>query len=140
MPSAEPAAAGQDALIERLRMLEGIDVAAALRNVGGQTDFLAHVLLDFIDVYQDGDQRLALTDSKDDAQRWSQACHSLLGAALTIGATQLARSSATLEQELKAGAPASMLAARARELDRMLIDFVQRLATELEATDARHAS
>jgi two-component system sensor histidine kinase/response regulator len=69
---------------ERLAAVPGLDVALALRHVGGSVDTLQRVLQRFTQTYADGAPALLTL-----APGWRQLAHSLRGACATLGAVPL---------------------------------------------------
>ena len=132
-PTAAPA---PPALDLRLAAVPGLDVAAGLRNVGGQLGALQRVLGRFVANYRSGEPALA-AGSPQAARR--HACHSLRGACATIGATALREAAAALEQALDGAAepvpPA--IDEEARRLDAALVELVRQLDAALETAPGR---
>jgi len=87
-----------DDALAALERIEGLDVATALRNLGGQTAWVVRILRRFADQYRDG--ALALRAPADAMHRptLAAACHSLRGACASIGTLPLAAEIAALER------------------------------------------
>lgn len=122
-------------LVERLGDVEGLDVFAALRNVGGQAHVLAHVLEHFVASYGIGEPSLLDAPSANSLARWKALCHSIRGAAATIGASEIAGDALTLEHRLRNGAQASAVTAEAKALHEALKVFSGRLANALHRVE-----
>ncbi len=114
------AAAGSDALPQRLAALPGFDLAAAMRHLGGDTGLLARVLSRFADRYRGGMPDRAEGAADDPPSRWREASHQLRGAAATVGVLGMLPALAALEQALRQPADAATLADLAGHLDGQL--------------------
>jgi PAS domain S-box-containing protein len=90
-------------LEQRLQRIEGLDVALALRNVGGRSSTLRAVLNAFVRRYTEGvaEFRMHQPVKADSLFLWQSACHSVRGACATVGAARLARQLAELERHCK---------------------------------------
>ncbi len=132
-PTEAPAPAALD---QRLAAVAGLDVAAGLRNVGGQIGALQRVLTRFVATYHQGEPALAAT-SPLAARR--HACHSLRGACATIGALALRDRAIELEEALDRAAEPVPAAVdeQARQLDAALVDLGRDLAAALGTTPGR---
>ncbi len=134
-PSSAPApaaAAPAATLAERLAPVGGLDLAQALRNVGGQERILQRVMQAFVANYLHGLPDLLEPPSGETRQHWRGLCHSLHGACAAIGAVLLDRAALALERSLSAPAgvdDAQALAAQARTLH----EDLQALAGQLGA-------
>jgi len=126
-----PAPAARAPLRDRLAAVEGFDVDAALRNVGGRIDMLERVLRRFVATYRGGDPGLAQAASVEPNKAWLAACHSLRGACAVLGASLLPPQLAAFEQELRVSSALPALAAQARQMNAELIALVERLVREL---------
>ena len=131
-PSAVSPAKPSTPLLDRLAVIEGLDVTMAMRNVAGQVDILQRALSRFTAIYRAGEPRLISPPSPEQQSDWRDACHSVRGAAATIGAAVLAEMAADLESASRAGAGADTLAAQGRELHEALMAFAERLSQEAE--------
>ena len=114
-------------LPERLAALDGFDLASALRHLGGNTDLLARVLARFVASHRQGLPALAVPAQPDPVPAWRTACHSLRGAAGTLGALRLLPALAPFEDALRAPADQPALAAQAAVLNHQLVALVDRL-------------
>ena len=116
----------------RLSTVNGLDIARALRIVGGQTKVLETVLRSFVKYYSDGVAGLVEPYSLDAVTRWRALCHSLRGACSSIGAMSLDRDLTDFERSLDTGTLAGIeLAVGARRLQDALVTFVGQLGTAL---------
>jgi CheY-like chemotaxis protein/HPt (histidine-containing phosphotransfer) domain-containing protein len=118
-------------LVERLAKVDGMDIAAGLRNVGQQPAILVRVLQQFVSTYQND---LAVLDRASSALERAQsaaACHSLRGACAAVGATALAESLKSFEAALASPDDVAALAQRGARLQVDLLALVSRLAAEL---------
>ncbi len=119
--------------MQRLAQLAGLDLAGALRHVGGDAGTLERVLRRFVEVYHQGVPAL-LADPAGDAalERWRAACHSLLGACSTIGAAELQWQLLAFQAALDAPAELPVLQAQAQALQHRLVQLSAGLATALD--------
>ena len=112
-------APGPVPLQDRLATIEGLDVALAMRHVGGNVGVLRRVLQRFVEAYRDG---LGPLDR--------EAAHSLRGACGAIGAVELQAAAQAYEQTApKAGA--DDLKAASEAMAQQLAELVARLQAEL---------
>ncbi len=86
---------------QRLAAIDGFDLDAALRHVGGQLPTLQRVVAGFVAAYRAGDAALQAA-SEPVALR--AACHALRGACAAVGAVALQQQLASLEQAAVPGA------------------------------------
>lgn len=110
-----------------------MDAAAGLRRVLGRESLYLAQLRRFCESYADGLVPLrAALQAPDHAQaeRW---VHSLRGVSASIGCTQLPELAQTLEDGLRAGAPASSLAALAQAVEGPLSQLLVALNAALPA-------
>ncbi|CAN5672610.1 hypothetical protein BH11PSE8_BH11PSE8_17310 [soil metagenome] len=139
-PEVSSTGAAPAALLDRLARVDGLDVVMAMRNVAGQVDILQRALSRFTAIYRGGEPRLLSPPSPEHRADWLEACHSVRGAAATIGATMLAEMAAGLEGAAHAGEPTEALAAQGRQLHDALQAIAGRLSQEAEfAEDAARA-
>ena len=116
----------------RLTTVKGLDIAQALRIVGGQTKVLETVLRSFVKYYADGVAGLVEPYSSDAVTRWRALCHSLRGACASIGAMSLNRELIDFEHSLDTGTLGAVeLAVGARQLQDALVCLVAQLGTAL---------
>ena len=116
----------------RLEAIDGYDLAAGLRNVGGQLPTLSRVLREFVRNYRAGEPAFLSPNTHDAVQRWNDQCHSMRGACATIGATRLQAQLAEFELALAASGDAPALVSRAQQLSADLVALAGRLGEELE--------
>ncbi len=134
LPSAGGSAASPPPLLtERLAAVEGYDLASALRHLGGNTDLLARMLARFVAGHGQGVPALAAPAQPDPLPAWRAACHSLRGAAGTLGATQLLPALAPFEQALRENNDRALLVAQAATLNRQVVALAARLAQVIDA-------
>ena len=129
-PEREPpdvAAEADPAPMHRLADIAGIDVAQALRSVGGTLPMLERAVASFNRVYADGEPALVLVGRDDDLPRWRAAAHSLRGALVPIGALHLADQVQRFEGELHEAHDASPHAMEALRLQAQLLGLVRAL-------------
>jgi len=116
----------------RLAQLEGFDLDSALRHLGGNTALLARVLGRFVDSHRQGHPALAVGSAADPLPGWRAACHSLRGAAATVGVAGMLPLLQPLEQALQApGADALALQGLASALNLQLADAAGQLSDAL---------
>jgi len=129
-PEVAPAEIGP--LADRLEAIDGYDLAAGLRNVGGQLPTLSRVLRQFVRAYRAGEPAFVSPSTHDTVKRWSDQCHSVRGACAAIGATWLQGQFATFEQQLAAPGDVQALEPQVRQLHQDLVVLAGRLGDELE--------
>ncbi|MCR5867072.1 PAS domain-containing protein [Aquincola sp. J276] len=122
-PAATAAEGGPRPLDERLAAIGGLDLPAALRNLGDQLPALAQVLRQFAASYANGLPMLA--DAQADQRQRRQASHSLRGACASIGARSLVQA---LEQYESQPAPPEL----GREIDEQLRALVAAIRAQLD--------
>ncbi|CAN5710792.1 hypothetical protein BH09PSE5_BH09PSE5_45810 [soil metagenome] len=122
------------ALMDRLKSIDGFDVALALRQVGGQPRLLARVLSRFVATYQHGLPELLNVAGSDEERRarWAAVCHSVRGALSVVGVLAVARQVVQLEQQLRDEASQESLAIACKAVHTELLEFVKRLGTQLQ--------
>ncbi len=118
-------------LHERLSDVVGLDLAQALRSVGGQARVLERVMRVFINNYAEGAPALLQPPEPADPKAWLAASHSLRGACSAIGATTLAQGFLAFEQALAAAPDPQTLATQARALHFAVVDFASQLQQRL---------
>jgi HPt (histidine-containing phosphotransfer) domain-containing protein len=123
-------------LHERLAAIEGMDIDAALRNVGGHLPMLVRVLRRFASTYRHGLPMLLQTTGSEYevVARWRLVCHAARGAASAVGAVALVTRVTALEGELRDLQSRASFIAKGRETHAAVIEFVERLAIELAAS------
>jgi CheY-like chemotaxis protein len=126
-----PAANHTRRLADRLSGVSGLDLAAALRNVGGQTRALAHVLESFVKTYASGVPEFTRPFDPDVAAAWRAASHSLRGACGALGARALESDLLDFERRLGGVPDAAPLASLANDLNARLQLLVQQLQAAL---------
>ncbi|MBL8345109.1 MAG: response regulator [Rubrivivax sp.] len=104
--SADAHPAAKPSLTQRLADVPGLDVAAALRVVNGDTAVLQRILHRFSVTYAAGCPELAAVDGTEERARAAAQCHSLRGACATVGARTLAEAFGNYEAALVAAAAA----------------------------------
>jgi len=114
-------------LTERLRSIEGFDVARGLANVGGNVQTLERILRRFVQAYRAGDPGLVSSGAAQDLACWRAASHSLRGALATIGATGLLQRMEGFEAALHASADLPALAPQAQRAQADLIELASLL-------------
>jgi HPt (histidine-containing phosphotransfer) domain-containing protein len=100
--------------------IAGIDVALAMRYLGGRADLFSQVLRQFAEHYSDGLAGLEPQLARSDLTAVGEAAHSVKGASSAIGATRLAVLADALETAAAAGRPETELAAAALAMQREL--------------------
>jgi two-component system sensor histidine kinase/response regulator len=132
-PGQGTAAPPTASLEERLASIEGLDVAQALRCVGGQSAILRRIMGSFVNIYRKGEAALLLpADDPEQITQMRKACHSLRGACLSIGALALQQRLQALEAELADAGQAHTLLPRARQANDDLLALVAGLEAELQ--------
>ncbi|MDO9283469.1 MAG: response regulator, partial [Aquabacterium sp.] len=119
------------AVADSLAAIEGLDIASALRHVGGHGPVLARVLAGFADIYRAGVPALVAAAEASDWAALAAACHSLRGACATVGAVVLQAQAQALEDQVGAGAEAHALQAQCVDLDQQLRQLSARLVGAL---------
>lgn len=110
--------------------LPRLDVATALRRMGGHPTLLHNLLTDFIEEHgQSADELKALLaeGKTDDAQ---QLAHNIKGVSGTVGAVQLMQAAAALEQQLRSNPHQADLDPFTHELERALSAINRYLLTQ----------
>jgi HPt (histidine-containing phosphotransfer) domain-containing protein len=120
------------ALRQRLAAVPGFDLDGALRHLGGNTVLLARVLGRFVSVHAQGLPALADAGVADPRPAWRAACHSLRGAAATVGASGMLTRLGPFEQALHAPLGTAELTGLARALDAELASASALLGTALQ--------
>ncbi|HEX5357161.1 MAG TPA: response regulator [Aquabacterium sp.] len=103
----QPGLSDDQRLAESLGRIKGLDLDAALLNVGGSWPLLARVMHNFVQVYAQGEPTFLHVPGDGSTASWRQACHSLRGAASTVGALALADRLHSFELELSEAMPPS---------------------------------
>ena len=121
---AAPVAAGDstEPLHARLQAIDGMDVARALRGVGGQATLLRRILARFVGLYADTPARLD-----------AESAHALRGASAAVGAVHLEAALRDFERQAGAGMPADALQA---ESD-LILDELRLFVEEVNAALAQ---
>ncbi|MBK6854832.1 MAG: response regulator [Burkholderiales bacterium] len=115
-----------------LGAVPGVDVAMALRNMGGQTKVLARVVDRFVTTYAQGVPEFGLPYGPAVLPTWRTASHSLRGACGAIGAQALAAALLDFEHLLVRGEDGHALVAKAGDLQVELSALVRQLKAALE--------
>ncbi len=116
-------------LSERLAAVDGLDLAAALDNVGGQMPLLQRVLGGFVRAYQAGDPAL---QAAGEPAGLRAASHALQGACAVVGAVVLQQLLADLERAATDGADWAGLQAGRQAVQTTLQALVAALAHALD--------
>ncbi|MBI5924735.1 MAG: response regulator [Aquabacterium sp.] len=121
-------------LAQSLGNIAGLDLQVALLNVGGSWTLLARVMRNFVQVYARGEPTFMQAPGDGTTAAWRQACHSLRGAASTVGAQALADRLHAFERELgEATPPSAAHQATALRLHEELLTLVAHLSAALQA-------
>ena len=120
-------ASGAMDLERRLGRVAGMDVAHAMKCVGGQAAVLERVLNRFVRTYDEGAPGLLAAPTEEAIATWRPICHSLLGAAETVGAKALGEQLRRFDRDLSSSLDIAELARRAESIQADLKAFVERL-------------
>jgi len=115
----------------RLGRIAGMDVAHAMKCVGGQAAVLERVLNRFVRTYAEGAPGLLVEPTEEAIAKWLVTCHSLVGATETVGAHPLSEQLRRFERDLNSSRDVPDLARRAEGLQAELKAFVERLRLAL---------
>jgi PAS domain S-box-containing protein len=126
------AAAEVSPLSGRLEAIDGYDLAAGIRHVGGKLSSLSPVLRQFVSAHSAGEPAFLSPNMPDAVKLWSKRSHSIRGACALIGATRLQAELADFEQQLAACGDAQALERQARQLHEDLAALAERLGDALE--------
>ncbi len=98
-------------LLQRLASVPGLDVASALKHVGGKEEVLRRVLGRFVNTYRAGEATMLQIHGQAvaSAAQLRSACHSLRGACAAIGAGSLLQQIDGFEARLDSGAAVKSL-------------------------------
>lgn len=91
----------ETAIRQRLAGIEGLDVAAGLRNLQNKLPFYLRQLRHFIDRHAAEAENIRLLLNAGDPEAAQRAAHSLKGSAATLGVVHIRQSAADLEALLK---------------------------------------
>jgi signal transduction histidine kinase/DNA-binding response OmpR family regulator/HPt (histidine-containing phosphotransfer) domain-containing protein len=119
------------ALLDRLQTVEGFDVRAGLRAVGGKPATLERVLGRFVSKYAAGEAVLASGEPMPPVEALGASSHSLRGACGSIGAIALQQDLERFEGELRALPDAARHGVRCRSIHDRLLRLVQQLKRAL---------
>ena len=119
------------ALMERLAGVHGLDAAAALRGVGGQSSTLERVLTRFTELYAPREGESGFGRRSESIASLKATCHSLRGACAAIGAVALHGSLTRFDQELSLEPDPAKHMPRTRALNDELARFVSELKNAL---------
>jgi CheY-like chemotaxis protein len=121
-------------LLQRLALVPGLEIAEAVRRIGGQEASLRRALVCFADTYGAGDPALLPTDFNDaDAvTRGLATCHSMRGACAAIGAGPLVQQISALEARLRGGHAKPARGEEARAVNQALLDLSAALMAAME--------
>jgi HPt (histidine-containing phosphotransfer) domain-containing protein len=118
-----------------LPAFEGLDVANALRRVGGNRKLYLSLLSQFTQKEADAAARIATAVSAKDMGTAERIAHTVKGVAANVGLLKLSALAAALETALKSGAGVkSALSAFEGELARDIASLAEALADLAEAT------
>jgi signal transduction histidine kinase/DNA-binding response OmpR family regulator/HPt (histidine-containing phosphotransfer) domain-containing protein len=113
--------------------IPGVDTAAGINRIGGSRQAYRKLLRKFVDNQADAIHNISAARDGDDAPGAVRAAHTLKGVAGSIGATELQRLGAELEQTLSQSPQADilpLLSATAAELQRVTQAVTQALGLE----------
>ena len=130
--AATPRPAPPAAAPDPLAAIEGLDLATALRNVGGRPATVARVLRTFASTYADGHPALRLPPAGETLAQLRSACHSLRGACGTVGAVLLSDALKALETRLEDPALAPASGPQALHCDELLRALVRQIQAALQ--------
>jgi len=112
-----------------------MDVAMAMRRVGGHPQTLARVLRSFVNHYAHGAPELLTPPTGTPPTAWLNTCHSLRGACATVGASALEDILRGFEHGLQASEAVSAAQAdQARAIQAQLLTFVAQAKGVLDAS------
>ncbi|UXH77409.1 response regulator [Roseateles amylovorans] len=132
-----PSSVAQSSLAERLTEISEMDLALALKGIGGNMVALTRVLQRFAARYVDGAAELMDVDSPDRTQRWLTIAHALRGACGAVGAAPLEMKLRDLESRLKkTGGDDDLCKAAAQSINAELIQLARALRTALDTPDS----
>lgn len=105
----------------------GIDFGEALARFDGDEEIYLELIDAFLETHADGltGFRRAMDNSRAEAPNAAHEAHQLKGAALTLGASELAERCAELEALLRSGAPADLplVASVVSAFERAVVDL-----------------
>jgi PAS domain S-box-containing protein len=111
--------------------IPGLDMAQALRHLGGRSELFARIARRFASHYRDGLPRLESNLAEGALEEVRRAAHSIKAASASIGALHLPALAQALEQAVADGLPAAAVAARVAELQHETRRLVAALARAL---------
>jgi PAS domain S-box-containing protein len=120
-------AAAVPPLLERLKVVAGLDLAMALHNVGGNPDTLERVMRSFINNYAQGLPGLLAAPDAERLRQWRADCHSLRGACSVLGAHELQGALLEFEHQLDEATDAQTLGDQGRGLQLQIVLLVGQL-------------
>ncbi len=118
-------------LMERLAGVHGLDAAAALRGVGGQSGTLERVLTRFTELYAPREGESGFGQRIESIASLKATCHSLRGACAAIGAVALHGGLTRFDRELELERDPAKHMPRTRALNEELARFVSELRAAL---------
>lgn len=130
---AEPVVPEGEAALASLLDIEGLDVKGGLLRAPGQPAFYLRLLQRFYQGQHDCAAHLRealIRGRQDEAERLA---HSLKAVAAQIGATEISRQAATLEQAIRAGQDHTALHVALQQLEQVLAELISRLDQVLPA-------
>ena len=107
-----------------LPAIDGLDLVAAVHNVGGRSGVIVRVLRQFAAHYADGAAELTRQLADGDFAALARTAHSVKGASASIGALRLPPLTEAVERAAAAGQPSRELAAGVANLQRELAQVV----------------
>ena len=115
LPAARPAP---------LPVIDGLDLVAAVHNVGGRSGVIVRVLRQFAAHYADGAAELTRQLADGDFAGLARTAHSVKGASASIGALRLPQMTEAVERAAAVGQPSHELATGVASLQRELAQVV----------------
>ena len=115
-----------------LPVIDGLDLAVAVRNVGGRSAVILRVLRQFATHYADGAAELSRLLESGDGAALALAAHSIKGAAASIGAVRLPALTDAVERAANAPRPTADLAAAVLALSQELMRLVASIGAARE--------
>jgi PAS domain S-box-containing protein len=126
---ADAAAAADDA-----PGIAGLDMAMAMRLVGGRAAVHRRVMRQFVAHYAGGAEELDAQLQHQDLTAIAQVAHAIKGASASIGATHLPKLAQALEAAVAGNTPIDALAARCDAMQRELARLVASISEHLDHT------
>ncbi|GAB1393298.1 hypothetical protein MASR1M60_14610 [Rhodocyclaceae bacterium] len=130
VPAAPTEEADDEAIRQRLASLDGLDVAAGLRNLSGRLPRYLQMLTRFLQAHREDGRELQALICQGDLTTAMRQVHSLKGVAATLGACSVAAEAAELESGLRQSATDEQIAVAVNRLQQALsrlMDTLDRL-------------